>query len=196
MNENNEIIIFVSIIIGISIILLYIYIFPKVSKFIDTTEKKEMTEVDLKITINKLLNKNFINSYIMYDINPKIMILLQPYIDSMVDCFTQKIINFYKKNNVYNISDIIRDINNNNIPYTLNNNICKNSVIAGLSFLQNRFGKKFNLSNSVNYLLKGKNYGFSDQNDVYDSNIISSSGNNEMYNFSESQKKYLDDFKN
>lgn len=195
MNKNSEIIIFVSIIVGISIILLYIYMYPKVSNFVETPEKN-MTKDDLKITINQLLNKSFVNSYKTYDINPEVMITLQPYISSMVECFSNKLIEFYKKNNVYNISDIIRDINNNNIPYNFNKGICKNSVIAGINLLQNKYGKNLNLNSAINYLVSGSNYGFSTNDIVYDSNIISSSGNSEMYNFSKTQKDYLDNFKN
>jgi hypothetical protein len=198
MNQNTEIIIIVSIIIGISIILLYIFMFPKISTFISSPEQKEMTINDLKISLNQLLNKNFINNYEKYNINPVIMVSIQPYISSMVDCFADKLIKFYNKNNVYNISDIINDINTNNIPYNFNKGVCKNSVIAGLSLLQNQYGKNFNFTSAINYLtnVNGNSSGFSVNINVYDSDIISASGNSQMYNFSKSQKDYLDNFKN
>lgn len=198
MDQNTEIIIFVAIIVGISILLFIIYMFPRISKYIENIKTQEMTEEDLKLVLRQRLNSNFIMNNKIYNVKPETMVTLQPYIESMVDCFTKSMIDYYNKNNVYNITYIVRDIKNNNIPYNFNKAGCKNSVIAGLNKLQNQYGGSFNFNSAINYLINNSanNNGFTPNDMVYDSNIVTSSGDAQMYNFSKKQLDYLNNFKN
>jgi len=197
MDQNTEIIIFAAILVGISILLFIIYMFPTISKYIENIKTQEMDEEDLKLVIRQKLNSNFIMNNKIYDVKPETMIRLQPYIETMVDCFTKSIIDYYRKNNIYNITYIVRDIKNNNIPYNFNKGGCKNSVIAALSKFQNQLGRSFKFDAGVNYLIKsGNNNGFTPNDMVYDSNIITSSGDDQMYVFSKEQLDYLNNFKN
>lgn len=198
MDQNTEIIIFVTILVGISILLFIIYMFPRISKYIENIKTQEMTEEDLKLVLRQILNSNFIMNNKIYNVKPETMVKLQPYIETMVECFTKSMIEYYNKNNLYNITYIVRDIKNNNIPYNFYKAGCKNSVIAALNKLQNQYGSSFKFISAINHLTNplANNNGFTPNDMVYDSNIVTSSGDAQMYNFSEKQLNYLNKFIN
>ena len=196
MNQNTEIIIFSTIIIGISILLLILYIIPRKLEFIEQKKlPNDLTIDDLNVFISQILN-NSLNKNFKGQIDPQHKLYLEPFINTSVKCFSQNLVDFYQKNNMYNIAEIIQDLKNNNIPYSFPRGICKSSVIAGLNYLQNKLGTSFKINDSIGYLTNNGalTSGFSQDSFVNDSNIISSTGNVEMYSFSPDQLNYLNNY--
>jgi hypothetical protein len=188
MNEDTEIIIFAIIVVGISILLLLIYIFPKKSYYIEQPKSNNLTENDLNIyinqTFNEYLNKNFNNQLEKIDQESKES--LKPYIKLYLDCFTQKIINYYKKNNVFDISEIIKDLKENNLPINFNS-FCKSNVINSISYLQSKLGTSFKINDVIKYVTKpGSPY--------LSNSLIDISIPGQIYNFSQKQLDYLDKY--